>query len=120
MNATELAKERRRQKRLEAFGTDNPRCGVCGEDDDRVLELHHPAGRKLDDAEVIHCRNCHRKVSDDQRDHPAVDTSADPLLNTVGHFLLGLADMLRIIVEKLREFGSQLIERASKDLEVAR
>ena len=34
------------------------------------------------------------------------------MLQTIGHFLLGLADLLRLAVEKLREFGLTLIERA--------
>ena len=35
------------------------------------------------------------------------------MLTAVGHFLLGLVDMLRIIVEKLQEFGLALIARAT-------
>ena len=34
------------------------------------------------------------------------------MLDSIGHFLLGLADMLRLIVEKLSAFGLALIERA--------
>ena len=112
MDAIELAKEARKQNRLERFGTNTPRCGVCGEADDRCLEAHHVAGRKHDDATVLVCRNCHRKVSDDQRDYPAFDPQSDAVLDSVGRFLLGLADLLRLIVEKLIEFGDALIERA--------
>ena len=52
-------------------------------------------------------------LSDLQKDHPPVDPNADPMLAVIGHFLLGLVDMLRIIVEKLQEFGAALIVRAS-------
>ena len=38
--------------------------------------------------------------------------NADPFLQKLVHFLLGLADMLELIVEKLREFASPLMERA--------
>jgi hypothetical protein len=62
---------------------------------------------------VIVCRNCHRKVSDDQEDHPSFDAAADPMLQAIGHFLLGLADLLRLAIEKLSEFGHALIERAT-------
>ena len=48
MTDKELAAERRKQKRLERLGTNEPRCGTCGEHDDRALELHHVAGRKHD------------------------------------------------------------------------
>ena len=41
------------------------------------------------------------------------DPAADPLLQTIGHFLLGLADLLRLAVQKLTEFGHTLIERAA-------
>lgn len=113
MDAIELAREARRQTRLERFGTHTPRCGVCGEADDRCLEWHHVAGRRHDDAMVLVCRNCHRKVSDDQKDYPALDPEADAFLDAVGRFLLGLADLLRLIVERLVTFGNALIERAS-------
>lgn len=113
MDDIELARETRRQRRLEALGTNEPRCGTCGERDDRVFEGHHVAGRKNDSATVIVCRNCHRKVSDDQEDHPPFDKAADPLLQAIGHFLLGLADLLRLAIEKLSEFGHALIERAA-------
>jgi hypothetical protein len=113
MSPEERARESRRQKRLERFGTNEPLCGMCGEADDRCLERHHVAGRKHDDMTALICRNCHRKVSDDQRDHPPVDLSADPGLSAIGRFLLGLADMLRLIIERLYAFGHLLIERAT-------
>lgn len=113
MDKKQLAKEARKQRRCEALGTNNPLCGVCGEHDWRCIELHHVADHGCDDATVRLCRNCHKKISNDQYDHPAFDPNADALLHTIGRFLLGLADMLRIIVEKLVEFGLALIERAA-------
>lgn len=113
MDKLQLAKETRKQRCYERLGTNDPRCGVCGERDWRALEGHHPQGRKRGDFIVINCRNCHRKVSDDQEDHPAFDQHADKILDNIGHFLLGLADMLRLIVEKLHAFGLVLIERAA-------
>lgn len=35
------------------------------------------------------------------------------MLASIGHFLVGLSDMLRIILAKLREFGLALIVRSS-------
>ena len=110
----ELARERRKQKRLESLGSNEPRCGICGEGDWRTLELHHVAGRRHDNGVTPLCRNCHRKVSDDQNDHPAFEPDADPMLASIGHFLLGLADMLRIIVAKLTAFGLELIARSNQ------
>ena len=108
-----LAKERRKQKRLEKLGTNNPVCGICGERDWRCLEDHHVADFKRDDLTVSICRNCHRKVSDDQKDHPVFNPTADPTMDRIGHFLLGLADLLTLIVEQLYIFAQMLIDRAS-------
>ncbi len=113
MDDKELARETRKQNRLEALATNDPICGTCGETDWRCMEKHHVAGRKYDDATVNECRNCHSKVGDDQKDHPAFNPAADPTLQAIGHFLLGLADLLRLAIEKLSEFGQTLIERAA-------
>ncbi|WP_159012842.1 hypothetical protein [Acidisoma sp. S159] len=119
MNSHELAKEHRKQKRLEALGTDEPRCGVCGHTDYRALELHHVAGQKNGDATVILCRNCHRQVSDDQQDHPEAQVASDPTLVSIGNFLLGLASLLRLAGDRLTDFGRQLVEHAYAHREVA-
>ncbi len=113
MTKDELARERRKQRRLGALGTNDPHCALCGLNDWRCMELHHAADLKRDGATVIACRNCHRMVTDDQRDHPARNPNADAMLDTIGHFLLGVADMLRIIIAKLYEFAHALIERAA-------
>jgi hypothetical protein len=113
MTDKEFAREIRKQRRLEKLGSNSPLCGACGEADWRCLELHHVADFGCDDGTVILCRNCHRKVSDDQTDHPAFDPTADATLQAIGRFLLGLADLLRLAIEKLAEFGLALIERAA-------
>ena len=117
MDKSEFDRERRRQRRLEKLGTDDPHCAGCGTGDDRMLELHHIAGRKHDDTLVIVCGNCHQVLSDDQRDHPKARLGADPFLVAVGNFLLGLADMLRLIVERLAEFGTALIDHGTMNKE---
>jgi hypothetical protein len=117
MDESELRKERRKQTRLEKLGTNNPICGACGHKAWQALELHHVADHKRDEAKVILCRNCHRIVSDDQKDHPAFNPEADPQLDRIGHFMLGLADLLRIIFDKLNDFGRYLIERAQHDFD---
>lgn len=116
----ELARELRKQRRLEKLRSNSPKCGECGEADWRCLELHHVADFGCDDGTVTLCRNCHRKVSDDQKDHPAFDPGADPMLHAIGRFLLGLADLLRLAIEKLTEFGLALIERAAPTAESVR
>lgn len=111
--ANNLARETLKQDRLDKLGTNNPICGMCGETDWRVMELHHVADHGRDDLTVRICANDHRRVTYDQKLHPEFDPNADPLLDRVGHFLIGLADMLRFIVERLAEFGLALIERAA-------
>ena len=112
MKKETMDSERRKQARLEKLGTNTPSCGTCGLNDWSRIEQHHVAGQKHDNVMALLCANCHLIVTDDQKDHPAFDADADPLLSSIGHFLLGLADMLRIAVEKLVEFGHQLIELA--------
>lgn len=108
-------KERRKQARLAKLGSNNPICGDCGEKDWRCLEAHHVTDYGRDETTVCLCRNCHRKVSDDQKDHPPFDPNADPVLDRIGHFLIGCADMLRIIIERLYEFGLLLIDMAKHE-----
>ncbi len=112
MNDDDLKREKRKQSTLEKLDTNEPRCSICGETDWRCFERHHVAGRARDPITALVCFNCHRKLSDEQLDHPASEEADDPTLDRIGHFLLGLADMLRLIVEKLREFGHALIDRA--------
>jgi hypothetical protein len=112
MNDQELKKEKRRQYALERLGTNKPCCIICGETDWRCLERHHIAGRKFDKATVILCRNCHRKQSDDQKEHPKATATQPNLFDSAGHFLLGLADLFVLLIEKCREYGNALIEYA--------
>jgi hypothetical protein len=113
MSNQELRREKRRQRALERLGTNAPRCAECGETNWRCLEVHHIAGRDFDnDATAILCRNCHRKLSDDLKDHPEPASSPPGQFDRIGHFLLGLADLLTRLAEKCREFGHVLIEYA--------
>jgi hypothetical protein len=106
--------EDRRQQQLRRLGTQSPVCVSCGESDPAVLELHHIAGRKHSDNVSIVCANCHRKLSDQQRDHVAAGAAeAEGLLAKIGHYLLGLADLLALAVKALREFGAWLIGQLS-------
>ena len=106
----QLDEEDRRQQRLRRFGTQHPRCGVCGESDSAVLDLHHIAGQKHSDDVAIVCANHHRKLSDLQRDHGSrADSESQGFLAKLGHYLLGVADLLVMIAKSLAEFGRQLL-----------
>jgi hypothetical protein len=104
--------ERRKQNRLRALGTQTPRCCLCPEDDWRCLELHHIEGQAHGETLAIVCRNCHRRLSDAQIDHPEHRDGDDPELSAIARFLLGLADMLELAVAKLREVAVTLLDRA--------
>jgi hypothetical protein len=111
-----MDEEDRRQQRLRRLGTQTPICVGCTESDPAVLELHHIAGRKYDDDESIVCANCHRKLSNRQRDHiPSGRTQPDGQSARMGHYLLGLADLLALIVVTLRKFGTRLIAESRRD-----
>ena len=106
--------EHRKQSRLHKLGTNSPRCPCCTETDWRVFEQHHLTGRKHDDLIINVCANDHRRLTDGQSDHPETDLNADELLAMIGNFLLGLADMLVLIIERLYEFGNALVARANE------
>lgn len=113
MNTTEKAKEARKQKRLETLGSNHPVCVACGEDSWQCLEQHHIAGQAYGDDLCNVCRNCHRKLSDNQHDHPKQLGKPPSTLESIGHFLIGLADLFAALVLRLREYGSSLIQSAS-------
>ena len=86
----ELRRQKRRQHALERLGTNTPCCEECGETDWRCLEAHHIAGRGFDNATVILCRNCHRKLSDEQKDHPPPVSSPPSQFDRIIHSYLAL------------------------------
>jgi hypothetical protein len=111
-NKLNVASERRRQSALERLGVNNPKCIYCDECDPRCLELHHIAGKKNDPTTIIVCRNCHRKLSDLQKDHPPQTERPRNAMEEIGRFLLGLADIFELLIKKMREFGRELIDGA--------
>lgn len=103
--------EARKQKRLRQLGTDTPACVVCGHDRWNALELHHLSGQAYGDQLVIVCRNCHRELSDPS------DNSACPKnpsqLEQIGHLLIGLAQFLILLANRLLEAGRTLLDAAA-------
>jgi hypothetical protein len=114
MDQLELSRERRKQRALERLGANNPRCPFCGCDNPLALELHHIAGRAFDDAQVPVCRNCHRTLSDWQKDHPTCVGDEPNELERIGHALSGLADMFELLVGWLRGHAAKLFAAAAQ------
>jgi hypothetical protein len=108
MDEIERKREVRLQKAYERLGTTTPCCVNCTETYPHCLELHHLAEFGFSDETVIVCRNCHRKLTDKQKDHPP--TGSEPgSTETIGRFLLGITDLFELLIRKLREFGHFLI-----------
>lgn len=110
MTPKEVARETRLQRAYERLGTNKPKCACCGESNPFCLESHHLSGRAFGDERVILCRNCHRKLSDDQKDHPKPIDSTPTLAEKVAHFLIGLADLLVLVAAYCREQAAKLLE----------
>ena len=107
----EIRRDARRRRALERLGTENPKCVFCPETDPLALELHHLEGQAFGNTMVIVCRNCHRKLSDRQKDHPEIIADPPDALESIAHFLLGLADLFELLVKKLREFARSAFEQ---------
>lgn len=108
--AAQADPEARQRARCERHGSEQPRCSVCGCADDRLLfERHHIAGRRCSKETVSVCANCHRRLSDDQYDHPALLSQSPAQLEMLAHLLLGVADLLVLVGEILREQASGLL-----------
>ncbi len=110
-------KEHREIRAYRRLGTYDAVCVVCGESNPHCLQLHqqhHLAGRKYSDDTAALCLNCHKKVTDAQLDHPDPAAKAKPThLEVIGRYLLGLAELFEMLAQRLREFGSLLIEAAA-------
>jgi hypothetical protein len=113
MTKKHLDKEDRLEKHYRRLGTHEPICTGCAETDPRCMEDHHLAGQKYHDDTGQICRNCHRKLSDDQFDHAPRD-QAEPVgqLAVIGRYLLGLCDLLAMAIATLRDFAEYLINEA--------
>jgi hypothetical protein len=114
MSSKHPDKEDRLEQHYRRVGTRAPRCIICGESDPRCLEKHHLAGRRYHEDTVLVCRNCHRKLSDDQRDHVqrGQEEPVEGKRTTFALFVLGLCDFLLLIVQRLREFAYWLINES--------
>jgi hypothetical protein len=111
MSRKKKDREDRMEQHYRRLGTRNPICRACAEQDPRCMELHHVAGKDYHDDTEITCRNCHRKLSDEQLDHaPTVPGEPTGTLAVIGHYLLGVSDFLALIVETLRRFGQWLLD----------
>jgi len=96
--------ERRKQRRLEDFGTNHPICLGCLFDDDwSGFEIHHLLGRFFNAYFTWYfCSNCHDWLSERQKLHPKPISKTPTIVEIAGHALLNLADIFALIVWKLQ------------------
>lgn len=114
MTELEKRRETRRQNAFERLGTDTPICACCGETDWVVMEAHHLEGEDFGETLLVVCRNCHRKLSDSQRDQPGKIDHLPSKLEWVAHLLAGVADALILIAKALRDAATCLFEEARR------
>jgi len=123
-------KESRLRNAAERFPTASPHCILGHAPNPFLLQEHHPAGRHYSDETIYICHNHHALVSDSAKDHPAKIPDCTNPLESIGHLLLGLGDLLDIVIEelgphpfrefliylrfRLKELGLQLIVCAAK------
>ncbi len=113
MSKQHLDHEDRLEQQYRRLGTRNPSCVVCGESNPFCLELHHIGREKHHDDVSIVCRNCHRKLTEEQKGHiPPNASEPTGQLATIGHYLHGLCDLLAMILETLRNFAEWLISES--------
>jgi hypothetical protein len=111
MEQDNIDAERRRRRALQRLGTDKPFCFCCGENDPECLELHHIAGKAFGSDLVIVCRNCHRKLTNAQKDQPKVSCVEPTMEERILHYRLGLSALLKQFAEMQPEFAAFLIEQ---------
>lgn len=109
MTETEMRRETRRQKALDRLGSDNPRCRVCGQNYVGCLELHHLEGEAFGQTLVVVCRNCHRKLSDLQKDDPPQIGDPPSAVERAVHFLSGLQHLFAELGKSCEHHRDSLI-----------
>ena len=102
--------EIRRQKDFRRLRTTTPICLSCGySKSSSALELAHIAPKRFHDDGGVLCSNCHREMSDAEKDLSYSPQSANPQMETIGRYLLALSDWLTRIAETIAAFGAWLL-----------
>jgi hypothetical protein len=102
------------RERFLGAGFSDPRCVVCGEGRIWRLELDHVAGQKHDKACSPLCANCHADRTFSQSLEPPGGENPENVFEVIGRWLLGIAQYLELLIDKLWEFGEFLIELARR------
>ncbi len=115
MNQLELNRERRTAKGAGTIGNEQPAMPLLWLRQSLGFRASPHRGRSIrSKRQVPVCRNCHRILSDWQKDHPACVGDPPNDLERIGHALLGLADMFELLVKWLREHATKLVAAATQ------
>lgn len=105
--------EKRREKDFQLLRTRNPICLTCGYmKHPAAMEFSHLAPRKFHDDGGVQCCNCHREVSDPEKDFSYAPVTGNPMMETIARYLLALSEWLTRIGLTLAEFGEWLLGQA--------
>lgn len=106
-------KEDRREKDYRRLRTRTPMCLSCGySKHPAAMELAHIAPRGFHDDGGVLCSNCHREMSDTEKDYSYAPQSQNPRMETIGRYLLALSDWFIRIAETIAAFGHWLLFQA--------
>lgn len=105
--------DKRREADFRRLRTRHPICLTCGYmGHPAAMEFSHLAPRKFHDDGGVQCSNCHREASDAEKDFPYAPVTGNPMMETIGRYLLALAEWLQTIGGTLAEFGEWLLAQA--------
>jgi hypothetical protein len=86
-------------------------CAYCGEDDPRVLEDHHIAGRANSDVVITLCLNHHKILTAEQNKFPPKARAHNaPTRDKLAFLLFTLLVTLEQIITTLKDFCFQIID----------
>lgn len=105
--------DKRREAKYKTLRTRNPVCLSCGyADHPAAMEFAHVAPKKFHDDGGVLCSNCHREMSDAEKDFSYAPVTANPMMETIGRYLVALSEWLLRIGGTLAEFGEWLLAQA--------
>lgn len=119
MDAITAARRARAFKRHRS--NPNPICRLCGKSDQRCrYEQHHIAarfaGRRLCDATVLLCIDCHDKASDMQRDFLSINPKLNTQIALRINRAVGQAILLELLAEQRRQDAAEILALANLEL----
>jgi len=107
-------REERMARHAKRLRTPHFVCLTCGFDrHPAALEYSHIAPRQFHEDGGPQCRNCHSQFSDEERGLPYKPESGNPQIETIGRYLLALAEWMVRVAETIAAFGAWLMGLAN-------